>query len=308
MAHVSVIIPAYNCRLTLPETLQSVFDQDVAAEVIIVNDGSTDGTAELVDSYHDRCTIIHTENRGAALARQTGLDASNGQYIQYLDADDLLLPGKIQEQVKALKTQNADIAYGDWTRFTGDGAERKTGEVVTKTLPEPADIALFTDFWWPPAALLFSRKITCKISWNKNLPVIQDARYMLDAALAGARFVHTPQQVVLYRTAQSGSLSARSEKAFVHDCFVNAKELYTFWQADLQKDSARKNALIKVLRFVINRASVLNARLAAEASALLTTIAPGYIPEEKGALQTLSKMFGYRRAEYIAGFKRRLRS
>src|SRR4051794_40223119 len=90
---VSVIIPCYNARRFLSDTLASVFAQSYReTQVIIIDDGSTDGTADLIRSFSDRIIAEHGPNRGVSAARNRGTALARGEFIQYLDADDLLIP------------------------------------------------------------------------------------------------------------------------------------------------------------------------------------------------------------------------
>ena len=88
---VSIVIPCYNCELFLAETLESAFAQSYAhTEMIVIDDGSTDGTARLIRSYAGRVKAEFGPNRGASAARNRGTALARGEFIQYLDADDLL--------------------------------------------------------------------------------------------------------------------------------------------------------------------------------------------------------------------------
>ncbi|RDC56217.1 glycosyltransferase [Pedobacter chinensis] len=304
---VSVIIPAYNASKTIEQTLVSVFEQTYEdIEIIVVNDGSIDQTLEILEKYTNKINMISTSNKGVSHARNLGLLHAKGFYIQYLDSDDLLMPDKLSVQVNALNTSNADVAYGDWQKFIQNSTEIKLLEKIERQISGDIEIALFTDFWCPPAALLYTKKITDQLSWNENLPVIQDARYLLDSALAKGKFIYTPGIMARYRTAQEKSLSQKSEAAFVRDCFENAKEVYQIWAATTKFDQAKKSAVIGVLRYCINRFSVFDHQLANKAIDLLLHIAPKYIPEQRSLLRSLSKIFGYRNAEKIAGLKRHL--
>jgi glycosyltransferase involved in cell wall biosynthesis len=102
---VSVVIPAYNAARTIPATVRTVLDQTVAdLEVIVVNDGSTDTTADVARSLDDgRVRVLSQENSGHAAARNAGLGAAFGQYVAFLDADDLWLPHKLERQLEVLK-------------------------------------------------------------------------------------------------------------------------------------------------------------------------------------------------------------
>ncbi|MES2417963.1 MAG: glycosyltransferase [Bacteroidota bacterium] len=306
---VSVVIPAYNAEKTIAQTLTSVFEQTYSPiEIIVVNDGSTDNTAAVLASYGDKIKLITIENNGVSYARNLGYSHANGKYIQFLDSDDLLAPDKLDLQVKALEENNADVAYGNWQRFVQKGEEITIKETVKKQIAGDIEIALFTDFWCPPAVLLYSKRITEQLTWNEKLPVIQDARYLLDAGIAKAKFVYIPELMALYRDGQQQSLSQRNETAFVSDCYTNCKEVYQIWKPDLIKEPNKQQALVEVLRYCINRLSVLRPVLFKEAVDFLLQIEPQYIPKEKGFLRFLSRFAGYKNAEKIAAIKRKFKA
>ncbi|WP_049733515.1 glycosyltransferase family 2 protein [Rhizobium ecuadorense] len=103
---VSVVIPAFNASTYIERTLRSAMRQTYAAlEIIVINDGSTDDTAKLVEQIamsDPRIRLLSTPNCGVAAARNTGIEASSGQFVAFLDADDLWHPMKIEKQVSAL--------------------------------------------------------------------------------------------------------------------------------------------------------------------------------------------------------------
>lgn len=306
---VSVIIPAYNAEKTLTQTLDSVFSQTYQEiEVILINDGSTDATNSIAFNYPNKVKVINILNNGVSYARNLGLKHANGKYIQFLDADDLLLPQKLALQVQLLESSNADVAYGHWQRFTQNGEDFIITDTITKNITGNIEIALFENFWCPPAALLYSSEITKKIHWRSNLPIIQDARYLLDAAIAKGKFIFTPNIMALYRDGQLNSLSQKSEIAFVRDCFENCKEVFQIWKDDIPANTEKKAAVINVLRYCINRLSVLDFSIAMEAIDFLLSIEPYYLPKEKGMLRVISKLFGYEKAERLARIKRKLNS
>jgi glycosyltransferase involved in cell wall biosynthesis len=231
MDKVSVVIPCYNAELFLRETVESALRQDYPdVEIVLVDDGSTDGTANLIRSFRSQVRAEFGPNRGPSAARNRGTALATGSFIQYLDADDLLLPGAIRKRVQALAASGADVAYSDWQRLEEQaGGLFSPGEVVSRTIeevhPDP-EIACFSDFWAPPAALLYRRSIVDRIgSWNESLPVIQDARFLLDAALHGARFVHVSGVGAYYRVHRGPSVSRRDPVRFVRDCFRNATQV-----------------------------------------------------------------------------------
>src|SRR5262245_41347662 len=101
---VSIIIPCYNVERHLAETLESALAQSYPhTEIIVIDDGSTDGTAELIRSYADRLRAEFWPNRGASAARNRGTVLARGEFIQYLDADDVLTRDAIAHRVAALQ-------------------------------------------------------------------------------------------------------------------------------------------------------------------------------------------------------------
>ncbi len=111
MSLVSVVIPAYNAEQTLARAVHSVLDQEkderYQLEIIVVDDGSTDATSRVAESLAKRSPvhirIIHQRNAGPAAARNAGLRAAKGDYVAFLDADDLWLPGKLRTQLAILE-------------------------------------------------------------------------------------------------------------------------------------------------------------------------------------------------------------
>lgn len=120
---VSVIVPLYNCAAYLPQALNSVFDQEYPAlEVMAVDDCSTDQTLDIVKSYGDKIKLIRQEkNGGAGAARNRAMAAAQGEYIAFLDGDDVWLPGKLKRQIEFLETHpEFDVVYGDFYKWLPD--------------------------------------------------------------------------------------------------------------------------------------------------------------------------------------------
>ncbi len=121
---VSVIIPVYNCRAYILESVRSVQEQTYGnIEIIIVDDGSTDGTQDVLESVKDsRIRLVRTENRGVSAARNTGMEASAGDYMAFIDADDKWFPRKLELQMAMMREeQNLGLVFSDFIRFTDSG-------------------------------------------------------------------------------------------------------------------------------------------------------------------------------------------
>ena len=120
----TVVVPCFNERKNVPlmvERLEKAL-AGIEWEVIFVDDGSTDGTVAALEKISDpHLRILRQPNRGPSAARNTGWRAARGAWIQFLDADDLLAPGKIAAQLARAAREPAGEAYtGRWARFTGD--------------------------------------------------------------------------------------------------------------------------------------------------------------------------------------------
>ena len=108
MPRVSVVIPTYNCEQFLDRTIDSALRQTYQDfEIIVVDDGSTDGTQSLVAGYGKAVRYVYQPNQGASAARNTALSQASGEFIAYLDADDLWLPEKLARQVEFLDAHPA---------------------------------------------------------------------------------------------------------------------------------------------------------------------------------------------------------
>jgi len=121
---ISIIIPCYNQGLYLDETIASVLNQSYTNwECILINDGSTDNTASIIEKWEsidNRIKSHYKENGGLSSARNLGLEKANGDYIQFLDSDDILDSGKLYIALEYLKNNNLDIAVTNYARFTED--------------------------------------------------------------------------------------------------------------------------------------------------------------------------------------------
>lgn len=111
---ISVVIPVYNGEKYLRECLQSVLEQTPRpAEIIVVDDGSTDNTAGIARTWGAPVKLLSQEQSGPAAARNRGVEAASGEYLAFIDADDLWAPGKLALQVACLKADPApDLVFG----------------------------------------------------------------------------------------------------------------------------------------------------------------------------------------------------
>lgn len=127
MPLVSVITPLYNCSKYLEQTIQSVLSQTFQNwEMIMVDDCSTDNSVEIAQQYaaqDERIKVIQLEkNSGAAVARNTAIEAAQGRYIAFLDSDDQWLPHKLETQLAFMQKQNVAFSYAAYEKVNEEGA------------------------------------------------------------------------------------------------------------------------------------------------------------------------------------------
>lgn len=126
---VSVVVPVYKTEKYLDDCVQSILGQDYPAlEILLIDDGSPDGCPALCDGYaaaHENVSVIHQENRGLGLSRNTGMDAAHGKYIFFIDSDDCLDgKGAIRLLVDKAEREQADITVGCYRRFNESGCRQ----------------------------------------------------------------------------------------------------------------------------------------------------------------------------------------
>lgn len=222
---VSIIIPCHNAERWLAETLESALAQTWPdKEIILVDDGSTDGSRDLARRFESRGVHVAAQsNQGAAAARNHGLRLARGDYVQFLDADDLLAPDKIARQVRLLQEKGVDcLATCAWTRFTADvRAAVVAGDRTLWRDLAPVDwmiLAAERNLMMATATWLVPRGIIEKIGpWptDHRANPLDDMDYFDRARAASRQVLFCADTHTHYRSEQSGSLSrVRTDSAW----------------------------------------------------------------------------------------------
>lgn len=200
---VSVIIITYNYGRFISHALESVLSQNISdMEIIVVDDGSTDNTSQILEKYRPRITYIHQPNAGQSAARNTGLRACTGEFIQFLDSDDILESNKISMQVQYMKNHpEAMIAVCPnklFKRLNSKGRPVVSGE--WHLFPKDLDLYLCYFNIAPPHAFLFRRKVFCSIGWfDSKVDNCEDYDILLRSLALGFIPHYTPSCRVFYR-------------------------------------------------------------------------------------------------------------
>ena len=225
---VSILITAYNAEQWLAQTLDSAVRQTWPnVEVIVVDDGSTDGTLSVARRYEsDSVRVVSQANAGACAARNRALAEANGEFIQYLDADDLLAPDKIESQMCRLAEEPANtVASCAWSRFYND-------DLTTATqinAPDWRDYEPASDWLiqsWegrgtiPSFAWLLPRSLVDEAGfWNEKLLRNQDGEYFARLLVRSRKIAFCPEAWAYYRSGLAGSISNRKGEAVLRSLY-----------------------------------------------------------------------------------------
>jgi glycosyltransferase involved in cell wall biosynthesis len=210
---VSVLIPCYNAERWLAATLDSVAAQTwPSLEVIVVDDGSTDGSREVLRRYEDKVTVIRQENRGQPAALNRALAAAHGDFIQYLDADDLLAPDKIALQMAQLLQRPGWVSVAAWARFRSDPGEAVFPADGAWPDLEPVDwlVRNWRDgggMMYPAMWLLPRGVVDAAGPWHEALTLANDTEYFARIVLASQGVAHCAAARTYYRSSVPGSMS-----------------------------------------------------------------------------------------------------
>jgi glycosyltransferase involved in cell wall biosynthesis len=198
---ITVVVPVYNGERTIQETLLSITKQAFKEiEILIINDGSQDTTLEIIKQVKDeRIKVFTYPNRGLAASRNRGLANAKGEYVSFIDADDLWTPDKLESQYKALQENpQAALAYS-WTDYID-----KNGHILRSGLQVTAngnvyEKLLIRNFLENGSNALFKTDALRKIGgFDESLPCVEDWDLYLRLS-ANYNFVCVPIPQILYR-------------------------------------------------------------------------------------------------------------
>jgi glycosyltransferase involved in cell wall biosynthesis len=228
---VSVIIPAYNCDRYITQTVESILAQTYQHyEIIVIDDGSTDKTYQVLAPYFNQIHYVYQENQGVAKARNHGLKIAKGELIAFLDHDDIFLPEKLARQVECFQ-QYPDVAmvHSGWRRINA------IAEFIADVEPWHRVPELNLENWlqWMPvllSAMMFRREKLLKIGGlNPEFKQACDVDLVLRLALNGCQTCWVEQVLVCYREHENNdslnTLIQAQECEGVRDQFFSRSDL-----------------------------------------------------------------------------------
>jgi len=217
---VSVIIPVYNREELIINTLENIRENKYRPlEVILINDGSTDDSLLILKEYKEkfhsddfRIKVINQENQGAPVARNLGYDHSTGEYIQFLDSDDMIAKEKFQIQTQMMEKYKADFGLCDF-----ESVYPKEQKKIYQSNSKKLDKILHSWGSFGCGSPLLKRRLAKKIRWNEDLNRQQDVDFFLRAALLANSVAYVNRPLYYY---------INHDKARISDCYTKTDPVY----------------------------------------------------------------------------------
>lgn len=313
LPYISIVIPARNAEAWIRQTLQSVLAQSYSherLEIVLVDDGSTDGTRLAANDVLARGDVpykfLYTPSCGPSAARNVGWRAAQGEWIQFLDADDLIEPAKIERQAPYAAEMPAHVAvvFSEWGRLieTPRGWAQQTPWVEPYVREDVLmDLIRPDNFIHTGAQLQRRTWLEYVQGYAEEFRLIEDVDILLRMVLHGGqlRVLHAGCPLFWYRQ-RPDSLSRQDPQQFVEGCLRNGRLVEAYWRAQNVLTPARATFLGEMY---FNGARQLAARdpdAFERTVQWLYAVNPNFTPSEPVSLKWLTRMIGYRGAEKIA--------
>jgi glycosyltransferase involved in cell wall biosynthesis len=311
---ISVVIPAYNAATWIGETLGSVLAQTYPKrhlEIVVVDDGSADETSAIAETKLAGSGIAHTllrnlEPKGPGAARNRGWQRARGAWIQFLDADDILDPEKIEIQAHGGQHVPSSVAvlFSAWGSLVCAGGrwEAKTPGVVPRVGADPLMDVLRPNNFIATGSQLFRRAWLERIGgYAETCGLVEDVDLLMRLIRRGGvlRRVPSTRPLFWYRR-RDGSLSRASARAFHEGCVRNAEAAEAYWRAQGRVSDAQARLLAEIYsgaaQFFADHDVALFDRLVRR----IEDLCPSFVPLGPSGLKRLTQLLGYRRAERVA--------
>ncbi|HEY9698673.1 MAG TPA: glycosyltransferase [Trichocoleus sp.] len=308
---VSILIPCYNADRWIAQAIQSALDQTYPnKEVILVDDGSTDRSLEVIQGFGDRIRWETRTNQGGNAARNRLLELSTGEWLQYLDADDYLLPDKITHQVQHLaQVPQADIIYSP-SVFEYHQTDQVRQEIIP--IPEPHDPWILLARWYLPqtGSPLWRKQAILDVGgWKPDQPCCQEHELYLRLLVAAKRFEYCPVAESVYRQWSESTLCKKDISKTQHQRLLIKEQLEQYLSDRDQLTPERQHA-INQARFECARMLWLsNPEWAGQVIAKIRSTETDFVPSGAAApkfYQLIYRWFGFLMAEQVAKLKRSL--
>lgn len=234
----SVIVPVYKTASTMRETIDGILSQNANVEVIVVNDGSPDNCAEIAKSYGDRIRYIEQPNAGVPNARNNAVEVARGEFLHFLDSDDIVLPG-FYEAFEESYRQNpsVDLFYSNW--IFGDEDCTPISHIDSGPVSGNMALDLFRRNRFAMLAVICRRSTFLAAGrFDEAFPASAEWEFWIRMARSGARIRHIPSYLCVYRN-RKGSIS----KGFFR--MWRAVKMVQARHSDLVAGSPERSAILR---------------------------------------------------------------
>ena len=309
---VSVLIPAFNAEPWIAQCLESALGQTYPnLEIIVADDGSTDGTTEAVQRFHPSVRLIRAEHKGSNAARNLLLRSATGEWIQYLDADDYLLRHKIAAQMEAaLGPASPDVVCSPVIlREESTGAERPL------LFEQPGDIVMQFLQWGVlnTTGFLYRKQVLVEAGgWNEQQPACQEHELLLRIIKRSAKVASLSEPGSVYRLHGTASVSRKDplRTARLQSALLDEMQSYLEQNGRFRPEYRRALFVsrLETARKTWPMDKTFASGLARKARATGASAWSTQSPALPASYRIMHALFGFEGAERIADFQRNLRS
>lgn len=309
---VTVVIPTFDRRTLVREAIASCRSQGLgpALEILVVDDGSSDGTCDELAGAPDVTLLALEKNRGRNVARNAGLRAARGRWVKFLDSDDVLLPETLDVELRAGDAAGADIVLsGHREEHTLPSGELATKEMrVVPPVLEPRIDALLAGRAVPTSAALYRRAALAGVSWDESIDKLDDWEFFLQAALVAGPVVGVPHVSYTIREHPGRGVHANSRLGNAHEHHLILRKLERALEERRELTPPRRLRLAQYYYRELRLLSFLDRPGFDRALAHILELDPSFRPrdeEPRAEIRFLARLLGVRSALLLYAFVKR---
>lgn len=306
---VSILIPCYNAEMWIAQAIESALKQTYPnKEVIVVDDGSTDKSLEIIKSFGDSIRWETGSNQGGNVARNRLLELSTGEWLQYMDADDYLLLDKIKKQVQYLsQVPQSDIVYNP--SILEYHQQDKTWQEILP-IPEPHDPWILLARWYLPqtGSPLWRKQAIIDVGgWKVDQPCCQEHELYLRLLIAGKRFEYFGETGSVYRQWSEETVCKKNKPETYRRRLEITDKAEIYLEKTGQLTQERQNAINQAKFECVRLIWLFDRVWAKEIFNKIKLRDQKFVPSGNAAptsYRMIYKLFGFSIAEHIAEIKR----
>jgi len=250
LVKISIIIPVYNTEKYVAECIESCLNQTYKDfEIIVINDGSTDKSVDIISEYHknnkDKITLIHKENGGTGSALNTGFERMAGEWFKWVSADDVLYPTALEtmmDLIEKIPDNKQYIFYTNYNIIDEDGGVIKPFDEPNRTTltRDLRNVELMNNFYGNASSSLIHKSLMDKVGLFKKMSFAEDLEYWLRACIKHKfTLFHLPFRSIKYRTHKDSLTSTKNindDQRILHEL----RDEYSQYLTEQQKIHLKK--------------------------------------------------------------------